>query len=274
MNFEAKGYLPNTEKRIKHLQNVVAERPVVILVPGPSIHKLEHGIEKLRGLDICYFGLNSYTVVETHILEKINKQFSAVMCSSREGIPNVLEDIIDFLDRDMDNIFISSFWRNTFELMPKYFDLQYLLNKHNKKFIFFNLTFEKTVPNKDNPLHFIVSNSLLVLIQMAIISKASSIVLFGADGGFKKDGKEWYYQQGDSGHRGYVGGETKVGPVKTLANDTDTYFNPIAPITINNLYTTYDITRINILNCSKNSLYTPFTKVSYDDAFKHLLKEA
>jgi len=62
--------------------------------------------------------------------------------------------------------------------------------------------------------------------------------------------------------------------MKTLANDTDTYFNPIAPITINNLYTTYDITRINILNCSKNSLYTPFTKVSYDDAFKHLLKEA
>ena len=272
MNFEAKGYLPNTEKRIKHLQNVVAERPVVILVPGPSIHKLEHGIEKLRGLDICYFGLNSYTVVETHILEKINKQFSAVMCSSREGIPNVLEDIIDFLDRDMDNIFISSFWRNTFELMPKYFDLQYLLNKHNKKFIFFNLTFEKTVPNKDNPLHFIVSNSLLVLIQMAIIGKASSIVLFGADGGAPQDSKEWFHKQNDSGYRGVTTGDLVRDAKKDILKDTLTFFNPIVSTALNNLYKTYGLTPIKILNCSENSFYTTIPKVSYDTAFAHLLK--
>ena len=193
------------------------------------------------------------------------------MCSAREGIPRLLEDIIDFLDRNEDNMFISSFWRDTFELMPKYFDLQYLFDVHDEKFIFFSLAFEKTVPNKDNPLHFMVSNSLLVLIQMAIVGKASSIVLFGADGGAPQDSKEYYYHQGDVGHRGSIDGKIKVCPIENLAVDTDTYFNPIALTTLTNLYKTYDFASIGIFNCSENSLYTPFAKVSYDTAFKHLL---
>ena len=132
MNWNAQGYLPRTEERIKHLQEVVAGRPVAILVPGPSTYELEERIEELRDIDICYFGLNSYTVQEVSILQKISKRFSVIMCSSREGIPCVLGDINAFLNRDEDNIFISSLWGDTFELMPKYFDLQHFYNKYNE----------------------------------------------------------------------------------------------------------------------------------------------
>ena len=273
MNFEQAAYLPDANKRIERFQKIVAGRPVAILAAGPSIHELEERIEELRDANICYFGLNSYTVQEAYILQQINKHFSAIMCSSREGIPKTMNDIIDFLNRGEDNVFISSFWRDTFALLVDTgFELQQFFDIFNQKLIFFNLTFGKTVPTVNDPLHFIVSNSLLVLIQMAIIGKASSIVLFGADGGFKEGSKECYYRQEDIRHRGSIDGKIKVGPVETLADDTNTYFNPIALIALTNLYNAYNFAPIKILNCSKDSLYTVFPKVSYDEALTHLIE--
>jgi len=108
---------------------------------------------------------------------------------------------------------------------------------------------------------------------MAIVGKASSIVLFGADGGSKNDAKEWYHRQNDIGHRGPVdmfSCDYIVSPKEHLLNDTNKYFNPIAQIALDNLYNTYGFAPIEILNCSEDSLYTPFPKVSYDAAFKHL----
>ena len=108
MNFDQREYLPQAEERVKHLQEVVGGRSVAILAAGPSLYILEERIEELRNVDICYFGLNSYTVQEVHILQQIDKRFSAVMCSSREGLPGALKDIFDFIDRKADNVFISS----------------------------------------------------------------------------------------------------------------------------------------------------------------------
>jgi len=275
MIFTSKDYLPNSEKRVKRLQEIVAGRSVAILAPGPSIYELEHRIEELRNADICYFGLNSYTVQEVHILQKISKHFSVIMCSSREGIPTIMGDITNFLDRDEDNMFISSIWRATFELMEVDFDLKQFFIKYNKKLIFFSLDFATTFPNNDCPLHFIVSNSLLVLMQMAVIGRASSIVLFGADGGsFKEGAKEWYHRQNDIGHRGpsdTLKLDFTVGPKENLINDTNKYFNPIALLALTNLYNTYGFPSTKILNCSEDSFYTVFPRVSYDTAIKHLL---
>ena len=272
MNFLSKDYLPNSEERIDHLRRIVNGRTVAILAAGSSINDLEKRISELRHADICYFSLNSFTVLETPILEQIGKHLSIVMCSSREGIPRDMKDIVDFLNRDEDNMFVSSFWRDTFELMDRDFDLNQFLSKYDRKLIFFDLSWERTVPNSDWPLHFIVSNSLLVLLQIAIIGKASRIVLFGADGGYGKNVKEWYYRQEDSGHRGSATGEFIVAPQENLIYDTNRYFNSIFPIAIRNIYKTYNLAPIDILNCSENSFYTPFPKVSYDDAFEYLIR--
>lgn len=273
MNFTSKDYLPNSGGRIEHLQKIIDGKPVAILAAGPSIYELEKRIGELRHADICYFGLNSYTVREAPILSQIDKRLSVVMCSSREGIPMAMGDIVDFLNRDEDNMFVSSLWRDTFELMDNDFDLNQFLAKYDKKLIFFSLSYEKTVPDSKRPLHFIVSNSVLVLIQMAIIGRASRIVLFGADGGFKKGAEEWYYRQSDPGHRGSAMGDYMVGPKSNLIMDTNRSFNPIAPIAIKNIYKTYNLTPVDILNCSENSFYTYFPKVSYDDAFEYLLTD-
>ncbi len=271
MNFQLKEYLSNAEERIVHLRKIIDGRPVAILTPGSSVRELEERIEELRHVDICYFGVNSYTVQETSILHKIDKQFSVVQCSAREGMTTIMPDILSFLDRGEDNMLVSSFWRDTFAGVPTGFDLQQFFTKYNEKFIFFSLDFRTIFPNEKYPLHFIVSNSLLVLLQIAIIGMPSSIVLFGADGGFVKGDEDWYYRQDDVGHRGSPDGKLMISPRKNVLNDTVKYFNPIVATALKNLYNTYGITPIEILNCSEDSFYTTFPKVSYDIAFKHLL---
>lgn len=261
MNFTSKDYLPNSEKRIERLRRIIDGRPVAILAAGPSIKELEKRIGELRHADICYFGLNMFTQ-ETHILQQIKKHLSVFMCSSREGISGCIKSVINFLDRDEDNKFVCSFWRDTFGLMDNDFDLNQFLSKYDRKLIFFSLSFQRTVPNSDNPLHFIVGNSLQMLIQLAIIGKASKIVLFGADGYCKESTEEYYYRQGEYG----------VSPRENLIHDTK-YFNAVTPIAIRNIYKTYELPPIDILNCSENSFYTPSPKVSYDDAFQYLLKD-
>ena len=273
MNFKSKYYLPNSTNRIKHLQKVVSGRPVVIIAAGTSIYELEHKINKLINTDICYFGLNSFFVQEDNILKKIGKSMSVVMCSAPSGISELQNEIMDFLDRKEENIFISSYYENTFKHMGSDFNLTHFIEYYNKKLLFFYLHSDKSVPNKNLPLHFMISNSLLVLIQLAIIGKASKVILFGADGGYvnKKSG-EWYYRQSDSGYRGSVDGDfDDVSPQKYVIEDTNKQFNPVAPIAIKNTYKTYNLSPIEILNCSEKSYYTPFPLISYDDALNSLI---
>ena len=262
MNFKSTDYLPNSEERINHLRKIINGRPVAILAAGPSIRELEKRINELHHADICYFGLNNFSLQETHILAQIDKHYSVVMCSAREHMPDYINDIINFLNRDENNMFVSSFWRDTFELMGSDFDLNQFLSKYDRKLLFCSISLERTVPNRNFPLHFILSNSLLVLIQIAIIGKASRIVLFGVDGYCKNNGEGYYRNQCTSDDMRQ----------KTVLDDTNKYFNSIAPITIRNLYRTYNLSPIEILNCSEDSVCTPFPNVSYDATFDCLLR--
>lgn len=263
MNFKSTEYLPDSGERIEHLRKIIAGRPVAILASGPSIKELEKRINELNNIDICYFGLNNFSVPEAHILQQIDRHFSVTMCSAREHMTDYINEIITFLNRDEDNLFVSSFWRDTFELMGTDFNLNLFLSKYDEKLIFFSVSLERTVPNSNFPLHFILSNSLLGLIQLAIIGKASRIVIFGSDGYCKDTGDVYYNNQCGSD-------EVRR---KSVIYDTNIYFNPIAPVTIRNLYKTYNISPIEILNCSEDSACTPFPNVSYDDAFDCLLKD-
>ncbi|MBA7565013.1 hypothetical protein ES708_06683 [subsurface metagenome] len=95
-----------------------------------------------------------------------------------------------------------------------------------------------------------------------MIGKASRIILFGADGYCKENIEKYYYRQG----------EYRASPRENLIHDTK-HFNAITPIAMRNVYKTYNITSIDILNCSKDSYYTSFPIISYDDAFRYLLTD-
>lgn len=265
MDFTSEDYLTNTEERIDHLRRVVNGRPVAILTAGPSIKELEKRISELQDVDICYFGFNNFRIQEEHILQQINRHFSVMMSTVPAAIPLFLKDIIIFLNRDEDNMFVSSFGGDiyTFGQVRCDFDLNQFISKYNQKLIFFDLKNERTFPNSSYPFHFIGSNSLLMLIQLAIIGKASKVVIFGADGYSDKKNGEHYYRQNE-----YKGASNKI-----LKYVTDKQYNPVAPIAIRNTYETYDLKPIEIINCSEKSFYTPFPNVSYNYAFEYLLKD-
>ena len=259
MNWDHKVYLPESEKRIEHLRDVVAGRPIAILASGPSISELESRISELKGLDICWFGFNTF-VHEKYILSKIGSQMDIYMDSCRENIPMTMPEILEFLERGYPNLFISTFCRNTFELLGDRFNLPGFINRYSQSLLFFYLASTCDVPSQENPLHFTEGNSLQMAIQIAVISGALKIVLFGADGGASSENR--YYRQ-----------ESYHGPVPYVAKllqDTINHFNPVMPVSVQNTCEAYDIPVPVILNASMSSLYTPFPKCDYDTAFRVL----
>ena len=189
---------------------------------------------------------------------------SVVICGASAGMAEAIDGITNFLDRDEDNMFISSLNSETFDSVENGFKREQFLDCYDKKLLFVGAAGEKNIPNVEYPLHFITSNSLLVLIQMAIIGEASSIVLFGADGHCGEKSQKYYYRQNEY--------EVRKWP-KTdllLINDTLCQFNPVASVAIRNTCKTYDLSPINILNCSKKSFYTSFPKISYDEGLEYL----
>lgn len=262
MNFTLKDYLPNSEQRIERLRKIVNGRPVAILAAGPSISELEDRIGELIDADICYFGLNNFSIAESKILQQIGKRFTVIICGCPAELPNRIKDILSFLNRNENNMFISTFFNNAFGLMDKGFDLDNFISKYNKKLLFLGISKERTVPDSGYPLHFIHSNTLLSLIQIAMIAKASKIILFGADGYCDENIEEYYYSHN----------EYNASPRECLITDTNVYFNPLAPIAVKNVIQTYRLKPIEILNCSEKSFYTSFPKISYDDCFDCFLK--
>lgn len=260
MDFTSEDYLPNTEKRIDHLRRIVNGRPVAILTAGPSIKELEDRINELKDVDICYFGFNSFFVQEKNILYKLNKHFSVMASGVRDAIPEYMKSILDFLNRDEDNMFVSTFYRDTFGLMDNNFDLNQFLSEYDKKLLFIGVGNDRSYPNEKYPLHVTPSNTLMALIQLAIIGKASKVVIFGADGYNDTKNGENYYRQN----------EYKGAPNKILKYVTDKQYNPVAPIAIRNIYETYKLKPTEIINCSERSFNTPFPNVSYNYAFEYL----
>lgn len=260
MNFSHKEYLPNSERRIEYLRRVVRGRPVAILAAGPSIYELEKRITALKDIDICYFGMNNFPLQENNILQKIGKRFSLVVNGAREGMPEYISDGIKFLDRNEDNVYLSTFYRDTFGLLEAEFDLDIFLKKYDKKLIFVSSDWNRDLPDSDRPLHFIMGNTLLGLINMALIGGASRIILFGADGYCPSDEDVYYYRQN----------ERTPSPRADLINDTNKFFNPVAQISVKNILRTYALSPVDILNCSPKSFYTPFPKINYDSALKYV----
>src|SRR3989344_6230361 len=136
INFNSPNYLPNSEQRLEHLRRIINGRPVAILVAGPSISELEERIVELSQADICYFGLNNFFVQENHILKKINKHFSVLVEStddSKKDFSSAFDKIIDFLNRDDDNMLFSFF--ADFNILGLDFNLRKFLDKYDKKLL-------------------------------------------------------------------------------------------------------------------------------------------
>ena len=74
-------------------------------------------------------------------------------------------------------MFISSLYRDTFGAVSDTFDYDNFTNIYDRKLLFYWLSTQGSYPNKKNPLTFYHSNSLMILIQLAI--KFSPYIAYG-----------------------------------------------------------------------------------------------
>mgnify|MGYP000081783559 FL=1 len=258
--FDSNNILPLSKNRIIALRRIIDGRKVAILVGGSSLTEFHERIEEFEKYDICFFGINRF-IQESHILGRIHKKYSIFMNSTRKNMPNHFDDILFFLNREEDNIFISSLYGDAFGLMPDSFNFGSFSKAYNNKLLFFWVDDQGSYPNKSNPLVFNSGNSLMVSIQLAIIGKASEIILFGADGYSKRNSGSDYFK-----HELYSPGDY----YNTGVEDTRYFFNRNFSRLISNVYRTYNLEKINIINCSSNSNYLWLPKFTYDEILIHL----
>ena len=264
-------YLPDTEKRIERLRLLVNKRPLVIILHGPSVQELEARINELDGCDICYFGLNAFRIPETHILQKINRNYTAVMVSGkigREGERPDIVEVVDFLERQEDNIFISEPDMRALE-KAQGITMDEFIMKYDRKIIFYTglpgttLTIGSSllfpVPSREYPLHFLRQSSFTILLSLALIGEPSMVAVFGGDGG-RTNIPELHYRGSGADD------VTEAATADSLAFDTR-LFNITMPMILDNVRKTYGLTPVDIINCSMQSNYTPLRKLSYDDTF-------
>ena len=260
LTFNSPNILPLSKNRIRALRRIINGRKVAILVGGSSLNEFQERIEEFRKHDVCFFGINRF-IQEEYILSEINKSYSIFMCSTRENMPNYFDSILNFLDRDEDNMFISSLYRDTFGALPDTFDYDNFNNIYDRKLLFYWLSDQGSYPNKKNPLVINSTNSLMSSMQLAIIGKASAVILFGADGFSSKYSNEKYFK-----HKLYAG----EGDYRQNFEDTRYFFNRIFFRTISNVYRTYGLKKIDIINCSVNSNYLWMPKFHYDEVLSYL----
>ncbi len=280
-NYNHESYLLNSAERVRHLREVIGGRPVAILLHGHSISTLEERIEELKEYDIAYATLNYFSVLED-IIAKIGKELSIIYTSYPRSLIFRIVEIEQYLNRDSKNCFIttkdayreedmkiivSSFIERfnnsiitTAEIPLKGFEPHSSVAPH------YNLGYvpewdNDNIPSSEYPLHTLGGfASMPGLIQMIIFGQSPFIMLFGADGADLINKVEYYNPE--------IVLKDDIDGGKHICLDT-VFFNKNFHRTLKSLKNNFSLNPT-ILNVSKSSNYTPFERVSYDEAFERL----
>lgn len=265
-------YLPNTEARIKKLRDIINERPVAILTLGASLTELESRIEELKDCDICWVGMNVFSIPEKHIVQKIGRNLSIAMAPNIPGLPSQISNVVSFLERQEDNFFITDEPALRQPGFPDWYSRDRFIQKYDSKLLVYDAVWHpnplfELVPDPEHPLHFPAYNSLTALLSLIIIGMPCKIVLFGADGGGP------YYRQDE------IMRSKNESPIPWNLEGDARDFNQVMEDILVRVYRTYGIpvhitlAPIDIVNCSSKSNYAPFKKLTYSETFDFLRKK-
>jgi len=239
---------------------MLKNKTILLLCHGKSLETLEERIEEFKDLeDVVWTSLSTFDVPESFILSKINKEFSVVYDSSTVKNEKQYEleiripRLSKYLDRETKNVYLctNSDRNNLFLLRNR------ICPEFNKKYK------SKIIYAEDlkiNPCNFKVSLHLYIACLYKMNCK--QIMLFGADGGAKYGNAiESYYKH------------ELIKKDKEVADNLN--YNMIGDT--NNINSTYENMMMStlgfmpsILNCSLDSIYTVFPKISYDEGISLL----
>lgn len=159
------------------LTSIINNRTCFVYAHGSSLSEIEEKIVQYKNNDICHCSLNYFSLIEDHILSKINKHLDIVYDSStvapsfQSSFDNVrIPRLQTFLNRKENNLFIS-----TKGLMQR----DIYISGYTK---FYEINKDKILLVDDFKINLNVPNSLTLLIASLVLGGASKILLFGCDG--------------------------------------------------------------------------------------------
>ena len=255
------------------LENLVKNKIVGVALHGKSIEELEERIELFKDLDIVWVSLNAFDIIETYILNKINKKLSLIYCLA-DYWPEIEKNIripllIEAINRGSLMIAKKYLFENIFpengapDFFGKYRDKIFLI----EDFIDINhFSIENLLS------HYTVSSLGYILSTLSIL-KAKKIILFGCDGGIKNDITSYYKSDIHIERRvlaPYKLKDFEDGMLFNIQSDTD-ILNTEFWKTYLTCMTLFNITPPPILNCSPNSYVTTFPIITYDSLLKEHL---
>lgn len=249
-------YLSETDKRLDYLREVINGRPVGIFLPAPSSQDLLKRKEDFKKLDICWATVNHYYVIE----EQFGQKMDIILRSAKEcGVP-ALEDF-EFLERPEANVLITEADGYHHNHLP----LHQFLPKYGYKVLWFKA--DRTpqavqFPDEEHPLHFFAQQSFSILLCLAIICGAKSVIIFGGEGCSMDDPSTF------GALKGWVQSEKK-----RLVYDVG-LMNYLMPTILSNVYRTWKVPSVQILNClNRKSYYSVFPTYTYEETLWYLSRQ-
>jgi len=227
---------------MERLRRIIANRTVVALLHGSSIKTLQERVAELKEADFCYCSMNFFSIMETNILDQIDKKLSIVACFSEEEVPKRLEALDEFLSRPDDNLLLT-----TVQAVRDHPDF---VLRHSEKMLY--------VAKPECPDRIAPNSAAGLFLSLVKSAATPRILLFGADGllDTKVNIPDTYF-----------GRETLARETRgwNLINDTILFNIRFAP-TLERLYREHDLPRVEFLNCNPQSFLAPFPKVAFDHA--------
>ena len=164
--------------KLEQIKHRINKRPILILLHGKSIVELEDNIIQMKDLDVCYCSINYFTLLEEHILNRIDRRLDFVYDSSfipveyrqnfecKYRIPRLR----GFLDSSPEKFYVTT--KGSLERM--------CLDTGNEEFI---IKYENQIFLIDNlPFNLNAPNSAILLVGLCIAFEISLIALLGFDG--------------------------------------------------------------------------------------------
>jgi len=225
------------------ITDIVADRPVFVLLHGKSIAELEQHVHKFGAGKICYVTVNNFSILEKHILSRINERFSIIHCHSVHGFQHRVGAIVDYLKRKDNNMLIST------DIAISTFSTCYtnMVDEFRSKIWL--------IPS-EKWKHY---NTVLALLVALMEEEVKNVILFGDDGSVAptvKLAKEGYYHNRETWRsRG-----TETG----ISGDT-ARFNRVWPA-----FNAAHNTCTRILNCSPGTHIKGIPEIAYGDLHKYI----
>ncbi len=252
------------------LAKIINGRTCCVISKGKSLEKLEQNIELFRDKNVCWIIQNKFDYIEESILKKIGKRADIISDCATVAKIHIYEpeyrcpSFLEFLGRGENNLLAISelVIEECFGTCNKLDERE----QYDSKIVTIDSVFSN--PNCPKEIWEPPPNSFTLLLAFLMAGQAKKIILFGIDGGTQgQDIIETYYKPDIvRAERRAAFGDERFGSVVSDGKDFEDRWVKI----FETYKKAFNNPNIDIVNCSPNSIFNTFRKITYDQLEEEL----